>query len=855
MPKGHQRLRRDTDRFRPQLVLLEERLPPGDALVGMLWGLAGADLGLAELGFDPGTAQAARLRLTDGADDPADALATPIRTKSQLRSAAAPDRPAPAGNSGVSDLSSAPATGASAGAVPSGVSAAAPIAIPGLAVGAAARRMGGEPGAVLPRGRTAVAAALATPPARSGSPAAAPSAQRAYGQLPLSFEANMGQTASRVNFIAHAGDATVFLTPTAAVFAMQKRSAVSGQQSAGWPGTSPQVRTTNAGVALYMDLVGANPAGRAAGVNPLPGKVNYFIGNDPAKWHTDIPTFGRVEYPDVYAGVSLAYYGGPGGLEYDLVLSPGADPHAIALKFEGADGVWLNAQGDLVVHTDAGDLVQHTPVLYQDVGGQRQAVAGRFTLDSGLVRFDVGAYDPSRPLVIDPLVLGYSTYLGGSGTEYGRGIAVDGKGAAYVVGETYSSNFPATPGAFDTSYNGGYNYGDAFVAKLSTDAHSLVYGTYLGGSGDDEGNGIAVDGSGYAYVTGRGDSSNFPITIHFGAGKNYGAFLTKLTPTGSGLVYSATIADSIGEAIAVDPAGEAMATGRAGPGFPVTPGAFQTGYGGPPSGSGDVFVAKMNPSGTALAYATLLGGWGFDDGYGIAADAAGHAYVTGYTGSGNFPTTPGAYQTTYPNEENGFLVKLSADGSTLDYGTFLGAGSDRAYGVALDAAGNAYVSGNGGTPLPVTVTFGTGKYGVYIMKMNPAGSALVYCALIANAALGPLGVAVDAAGGAYLAGSIENGGLQTTSDAFDQTYNGGGPQYHSDAIMVEISPDGNTLVYSTYLGGSNDDYGHAIAVDAGGNVYMTGETQSPDFPTSADAFKRRNRNGMYDAFVTKFALA
>jgi hypothetical protein len=677
------------------------------------------------------------------------------------------------------------------------------------------------------------------------------------GRTELSFEPNVGQTASPVNYLARTGSGTVFLTPTAAVFAIQK-SEVTGQKSAAsLPSPTPEAPSRSPGVALYMDLVGANPAARPVGLQELPGKVNYFIGNDPAKWHTDIPTFGTVVYPNVYAGVSLAYYGGAGGLEYDFVLSPGADAHAIALHFRGADAVALDAQGDLVVHTSAGDLVQHAPVLYQDVGGVRQPVAGRFLLDSGLVRFNVGAYDPSRPLVVDPLVLGYSTYLGGSGKDLGYGIAADGKGAAYVVGQTLSTNFPTTPGAFDTSYNGGVNYGDVFVAKLATDGHALVYGTFLGGIWDDIGFGIAVDGFGSAYVTGSANFTGFPATITFGSAYG-GAFITKLNPTGSGLVYSALIGNAVGQGIALDAAGQAMITGRAGPDFPVTSGAVQTqfgGNGGTGGDFGDAFAAKLNTSGTDLVYATYLGGVKDDDAYGIASDAAGHAFITGTARSGNFPTTPGSFEPVWPGSPTtAFLVKLSADGTALDYGTFLGSW-DEAYAVAVDAAGNAYDYVFGNTGLPITATFGSGaSWGAVIAKVNPAGSGLAYCVLLARVGRSG-GIAVDAAGSAYLTGNIDGAYLLTTPDGFDTTYNGGGPMYHADATLSELSPDGNTLVYGTYLGGSNDDYGDAVAVDGGGNVYVAGYTQSANFPTTPDALKRRNRDGQYDGFVTKFALA
>jgi hypothetical protein len=837
------------------LEILEQRLPPGDAVWGALlgWGAIAASDAATDVADRPAVL-APQFRLLADLDEPEALLTlTEIRRSAEAVSGAVPSAgQAARAEPGLPEAGSAPAAPASRllAQTPGNPGISAPTAFtapPGP----------GNPAPAFAAVAGAVAAntppALAAPTPRPTTGAPTPNRSQLLNNLSgsgLSFERNVGQTASRVDYLARTGGGTVFLTPTAAVFAVQGsrgRGQESGARSQGLEIGTPG---PNPGVAVYMDLVGSDPAARPVARDELPGKVNYFIGNDPGKWHTNVPTFGRVEYANVYPGISIAYYGGPDGLEYDFILSPGADAHAIALKFEGTGGVEVDAQGDLVEHTAVGDLVQRAPVLYQEAGGQRQPVTGRFAVDSGLVRFDVGAYDHSRPLVIDPLVMGYSTFLGGSAFDEGSGIAVDGKGAAYVVGQTVSSNFPTTPGAFDTSYNDDGHKADVFVAKLNPAGTGLVYGTYLGGSGDDAGYGVAVDGSGHAYVTGRTASTDFPISVHFGTGSNGGAFVTKLDPTGSALVYSATLAGALGEAIAVDPAGEAFATGKAGTDFPVTPGAFQTGYAGPTGGYGDAFVAKLNPGGTALAYATLLGGWGFDEGHGIAVDGAGHAYVTGATGSGNFPTTPGAFQTSFQGGGNSimgdaFVVKLSADGTALEYGTFLGGPSaDAAQGIAVDASGNAYVTGTASVGFPVTTTFGTGGYGAFFTKVNPTGSALVYSALLSSAS--GEGIAVDSADSAYITGNTGANNLVTTPNAFDKTFNG-----VYDAIMAEVSPDGTKLVYSTYLGGTTYDYGYGIAVDGLGNVYLTGSTESGNFPTTPGALEA-TYNGGGDAFVTKF---
>ncbi len=329
----------------------------------------------------------------------------------------------------------------------------------------------------------------------------------------------------------------------------------------------------------------------------------HFIGNDPSQWHANIPTFGRVEYQDVYPGIDVAYYGNqsPGregvGLEYDFIVSPGVDPDAIALNFAGADGLEIDRAGNLVVHTAAGDVVQQKPYLYQEVNGARQEVAGSFVLSteySTHVTFDVGAFDASRPLVIDPLVMGYSTFLGGGGaSDRGYAVGVDSVGNAYVTGDTNSIEFPTTPGSFDSSYNG---LSEGFVSKLNATGSALVYSTYLGGNGIDGVSGIAVDAAGNAYVTGNANSADFPVTPGaFDTEKSHfftDCFITKLTSDGSALTYT-TFLEAWCTEIDVDGDGNAYVTGsvRGDAEFPVTPGAYQTMYGG---ASVDAIVAKLN---------------------------------------------------------------------------------------------------------------------------------------------------------------------------------------------------------------------------------------------------------------------
>ena len=401
-----------------------------------------------------------------------------------------------------------------------------------------------------------------------------------YGNLALSFEANHGQSDSKVKFLSRGSGYSLFLTSNEAVLVLSQSEADEGRKAARAARAAVRARHGKSAV-VRMTLVNANPQSQAAGHDELPGKSNYFIGNDPAKWRTNISTYAKVKYEGVYPGVDLVYYGNQGQLEYDFVVAPGADPRLVTLAFEGAREVHIDARGELVLDVEGGEVRQHKPVVYQEVAGVKQEVAGRYVMKgTRQVGFRVAAYDPSRPLIIDP-VLVYSTYLGGSGIEEGRGIAVDGAGNAYVTGATGSTDFPTTAGAAETTLDGEF---DAFVTKLDANGSALVYSTYLGGSDSEIGFDIAVDDTGSAYVTGSTRSTDFPTT-----------------------------------------AGAAQTT---------------------PAGEFDAFVTRLNANGSGLVYSTYLGGSEADFGFGIAVDGAGSAYVTGQTGSTNFPTTSGAAQTT-----------------------------------------------------------------------------------------------------------------------------------------------------------------------------------------------------------------
>jgi hypothetical protein len=791
----------------------------------------------------------------------------------------------------------------------------------------------------------------------------------AYGKLPLSFEANRGQTDAPVRFLSRAVGYTLFLMGTEAVLSLRKPSAVSRQPSGkrNWKletgnskfetrkpaqrdgflarATANGLRTTNgllpssidnhqssidnspapspqppAPAVLRLKLLGANPEAIVTGLEELPGKSNYFLGNDPKKWRTNVPNFARVKYENVYPGVDLVYYGNQRQLEYDFVVAPGADPKAIRLELDGLVGatrrvaqdgrgsaspLQIDSTGDLVIQTDDGEVRFCKPVVYQIENPKakiqkRQLLDGRYVLRPGElenrnskitnpqssivnrqweVGFEITSYDPTRPVVIDP-VLSYSTFLGGSGFDYAYGVAVDSAGSAYVTGYTDSIDFPLANPARATPPDGScgtdpdtYPCFDAFVAKLNATGTTLVYSTYFGGSGEDYASEIAVDSHGNAYVTGYTNSTDLPTVsaaqaVHgggaCGASPCFDAFAAKLDATGTAFVYSTYLggsADDYGQGIAVDSAGNAIVTGfTASTDFP-TAGALESVHGG---GTHDAFVTKLGPTGSTLAYSTYLGGSGDDLGTRVAADSSGYAYVTGYTNSTDFPVAS-PWQTengggtcgTPPNTIacfDAYAAKLDVDGSSLVFSTYLGgSGGDYGYGIAADASGSAYVTGmTTSTDFPVTpeafqLAGGGTSVDAYVVKLAPTGASAVYATYFGGlGAEAGLDIAVDSSGNAYVAGYAYVNSLPLASPL--QATSGG----YYDTFLAKLNAAGSALVFSTYLGGSGNEKAQGVAVDASGNAYLAGGTFSSDFPVTSGAFQTSYGSGAFDAFVAKF---
>lgn len=693
-------------------------------------------------------------------------------------------------------------------------------------------------------------------------------AAAAYGQLPLSFEPNVGQTDAQVQFMAHGGGYGIFLTGSEAVLSLLSP----GQGSA----------PTTADI-LGIRLVGANLNPQAQAGDRLSGVSNYLGGNNPAAWQTNIPTFADVTYSSVYAGINLTYHGLAGQLEYDFTIAPGANPGVIRLEVGGATAIGIDAQGNLVLRTGGGNVVEKAPVTYQEINGVRQIVSSAYVLEpNGQIGFAVGAYDQSRPLVIDP-VLSYSTYLGGSNDDSASAIAVDSAGNAYITGVTRSTDFPTVNPFQGTSHRVTVpGDSEAFVTKLNASGTAIVYSTYLGGTGPDSGAGIAVDSAGDAYIVGTTGSSDFPTTTtgfqQFG-GPAQEAFVSKLNPAGNVLLYSSYFGDSSGSAttigggIAADNSGHAYITGStaAQSFFPISFGsAFQTQYGG---GTEDAFVAKLdtNASGSSsLVYSPYLGGSGDDQGNGIAIDGLGNAYVTGTTASSDFPTAGNALRTTNAGSNDAFLAKVGPTGATLTYSTYLGGSNfDVGHGVAVDGSGNAYIAGETfSSNFPTLNAFQSAPVGTggqtFVAKLDPAAAAgtssLVYSTYLGGSAFVNFAtaIAVDANGVAYLTGQTNStdfptaNAIQPNLDTSAGASEGG---FNVDAFVTALNATGSGLIYSTYLGGADNDGGAGIAVDASSSTYIAGFTNSSNFPT-ANALQPSLRAGSVgSAFVTKIALA
>lgn len=664
----------------------------------------------------------------------------------------------------------------------------------------------------------------------NGALASSPEVTAQYAGLPMRFEPNVGQSDPRVRFLARGNGYTLFLTGTESVMVLAKPAP---------DGPADVVR---------MRYAGANAQPRVEGVQPLPGITNYFLGNDPARWRTNIVSFAQVRYHEIYAGIDLVYYGSGRDIEYDFIVQPSADPSAIRLSYDGARRLSVNRSGELVLAVAGGELRQKAPVIYQDGPEGPALVAGAYVLRGNQVGFKVGAYDHSRPLIIDPVMV-YSTYLGGSNFDQATSIHVGPTGDAYIAGVTSSPDFPIQ-GLPATALGGGQ---DLFVTKMSLAGNALSYSTYIGGVGTEVANDIAVSGAGTVYVTGSTTSINYPVVTPTIAAQVGGtdAFLTKLTSAGNAIVYSTywgSTGFDEGTAVTIDPADNAYIAGNtSAPDFPT-----QTPFQAALAGRMDGFMTKFSVAGNSIVYSTYLGGVGDDRVFDMAVADDAAVFVVGSTTSANFPTTSASVQPALAGGRDGFLTHFSLAGNALLYSTFLGgSGTDEVFGMTIDAPMNAYLTGrttstNFPTLVPMQSLNGGGANDAFVAKVNPPGAALVYSTYLGGSGDDQgQGIAIDVARNAFVTGSTTSVDFPLHSP-LQATLSG-----PSDGFVGKLSLAGSALIYSTYLGGAQADEGFGIGVDLVGSAYVAGFTESDNFPR-INAFQAAF-GGVRDAFVSKLA--
>jgi uncharacterized protein (TIGR03437 family) len=668
----------------------------------------------------------------------------------------------------------------------------------------------------------------------AGRAPAADAALPAYTPPPQTFEPNVGQAESRVDFLSRGSGYTLLLTATEADLEFVR--------AASQPGGSSRHAS------VHMKLLGANSRAKAQGHELQTAASNYLIGNQPAAWRTGIPQYGRVEYRGVYPGIDLTYYGSQRQLEYDFLLTPQADPRDIRLAMDGADRVRINAAGDLVIVVGGAEIRQRKPTIYQQTADGRRRIEGRYVL-RGLrqVGFEVAAYDRKNPLVIDP-VLVFSTYFGGQGDDRAGAMWLDAAGNMYLCGVTTSSNLPSVI-TLGQPLTGGT---DAFVVKMNP-AGKLIFVTYVGGSNDQAScNGGGTDANGNVYLAGITAAPNFPVLKPI-QGTYHGAedgFALALNSSGNALIYSTYLGGSgldYARAMAVDPAGNAYVTGStASPEFPIL-NAEQPKFG----GVLDTFAMKIAPGGS-LIYSTFIGGSQTDFNNGMSLDGSGNVYVFGDTNSVNFPVVR-PVQGKYSGGQNvGWLAKLDPSGNVA-YATYFGGTSgDAVRGAAADAAGNVVIAGetrslNFPVVNAIQPHYGGGAYDAFVAKLNANGSAVLYSTYLGGSGEDHAGgVALDSLGNAYVTGLTFSTDFPV-ANAIQNTNAG-----NSDVFLTKINAGGSAIIFSTYLGGSGADTVASVAVDAAARAYLGGITASPDFPLAAPT-QRSYGGGANDAFLAVIA--
>jgi hypothetical protein len=655
------------------------------------------------------------------------------------------------------------------------------------------------------------------------------------GGFPFLFMKNCGQMDDAVIFYCRASDKSVYFTGDGVVFDFDSTL----QEKAADENYSNRY--------ISLKFLDANPELIVEGNVKANVNINYFKGNNPSGWFQEIPAYSEITYRDIYDHIDLRFYEFSGTLRYDFIVNPGGDVNDIRLAVNH-DAQIKEINKELIIQSESLELTQCAPYIFQNVNVDIHTVAGEYKLrNEREFGFCVAGYNHDYPLIIDP-ALAFSTYLGGSGNDYGYGVAVDSSGYIYLAGYTSSTDFP-----LKDRYQGS-NRGDrdVFVTKLSPSGNSIIYSTYIGGSDTDKARGLAIDSSGCVYVTGFTNSSNFPTINAYQSGRSgssYDVFITKLSASGSNLVYSTYLGgsgDDFGYGIAIDASSRAYITGEtASTNFPVS-----NAYHGSSGGDIDAIVAKLSADGGSLLYSTYLGGQATDSGQGIAVDPAGNIYITGYTDSIDFPVHNPLQQNSGGNRD-AFVARISASGDSLFYSTYYGGSSgDGGFGIAIDSSGCAYITGftlssNLPTMNSVYNSYGGSRDG-FIAKLSASGNSLVYATFLGGSSEEQcLTIALNSSNCAVVAGYTYSLNFPVKDHVQESL------SAESDAFVAMVNAAGNSLVYSTFLGGDGEDEIYSVFFDSTGSAFVMGSTASSDFPVLN--YYRMSSSGGRDVFLAKLS--
>lgn len=668
---------------------------------------------------------------------------------------------------------------------------------------------------------------------------------RLLSQIPIAFVPNCGQWSSDALFAARFGAMHAFLTERGWTLVLSARAITPASCCADLAG----------GVAVRLTFAGADRPLLAA-EEPLPGRHNYFLGNDPSRWRSDVPLYRAVRYKQLYPGIDVLVREQHRHFEYDIVARPHADIADIEIVVEGAERIHIDGDA-LVLETRSGRLRMPAPTSWEEASsGHRAPIACKYVLRSvNRFGFEVPGRCGHSVLVIDPGIL-WSTFLGESGVDAVHALALDAQGNVTVAGTTTPSAFPTTPGAFDTTFNGGI---DSFVTRLTASGSNLVYSTFLGGADNDWARAIAVDDRGETWIAGESASSDFPVSA--GAfdttlGGIVDAFVARLSSTGSSLAYSTFLGGGsrdFSSDVAIDGQGNATVVGRTeSMDFPTTTGAFDATFNG---GLSDGFVTRVAPTGATLVYSTFLGGRLDDSADAVAIEPQGTAVIAGYTSSTDFPITVGAFDTAHNGATDLFVARLSVNGASLNFATFLGgSGDDNAQSIDLNRVGGIVAVGwTDSADFPTTSgafdTTHNGNDDGFVVVLTPSGSSLTASTYLGGRnADGVEALAVNPTGEITVAGWTESSTFPTTAGALDRMYRG-----NTDCFVTRLSPNVSSLVYSTFLGGTRADFPEGLALDAVGAATIAGFTFSSDFPITAGAFDTL-LNGTTDGFVSRIDM-